>query len=305
MRRYGFEADRVSLRLAVAAVLVAWGVTWAGLMQTPSYEASGTLLVGQKQKGPWANFGGSGEEIQTLEYRELPTQTLIHAIDSRPVAQEVIRRLKLDTPPDELLDNLSAEQLGGTQFIRVSYTDTDPVRAARTANAVSRVFAEFASHRRSDVTAEVWERATVPDSPISPRPYRNGALTLVVGLALAGVLPHGVPRSLTAGTAQIADGLVEAFRFKSHQVLTVARRRLAARRARDHDGSMPIEVIKEKMVLVALDRCGRLSAVQAAMETGLTVDSVDRILSDLANSGHLQITVEDGKLLYSFWGQGA
>jgi hypothetical protein len=31
------------------------------------------------------------------------------------------------------------------------------------------------------------------------------------------------------------------------------------------------------------------------------VEEADRILSELAHNGHLKVTVEHGKLLYSFW----
>ena len=37
--------------------------------------------------------------------------------------------------------------------------------------------------------------------------------------------------------------------------------------------------------------------------TWVAVEGPDRILSELAVRGHLEVTVEDGKLLYSFWGE--
>ena len=63
------------------------------------------------------------------------------------------------------------------------------------------------------------------------------------------------------------------------------------------------ERIKEKKLLEALDRRGKLTAVEAALETGLTVDDANRILSDLANRDHLEFDREGGKLLYGFWGE--
>jgi hypothetical protein len=68
----------------VAVVIVAMAVTSAGLWQTPTYEASAQVWVSWQQEGPWANSGGSGEQIQTLEYRELPpTQEIMHTIGTR------------------------------------------------------------------------------------------------------------------------------------------------------------------------------------------------------------------------------
>ena len=39
----------------------------------------------------------------------------------------------------------------------------------------------------------------------------------------------------------------------------------------------------------------------AALETSLTVEEADRLLSALATKGHLGVTVEHGRLLYSLW----
>jgi hypothetical protein len=38
--------------------------------------------------------------------------------------------------------------------------------------------------------------------------------------------------------------------------------------------------------------------VRAALETTLTVAEADRMLSELAQGGHLEVRVEGGKLLY-------
>jgi hypothetical protein len=70
-------------------------------------------------------------------------------------------------------------------------------------------------------------------------------------------------------------------------------------------GPSEAEGIKEKELLQALGRRGKLTAVGAALATSLSVEESRRILEELAFAGHLQVTVEHGKLLYSFWGDGA
>jgi capsular polysaccharide biosynthesis protein len=183
---------RAAAGAIVAVVLVSVGVVAASLLQTPTYEASALVLVGGQQENQWTNSGGSGEEIQTLEWVELPTQTMIHTIDSRPVADKAIQRLGLQMKPTELLDNLTVEQLENTQrFIVLSYQDADPVEATRIANTVGEVSSELISERSTagiQLTANVWEEAIVPESPVSPHPLSNGLLTLVVGWALTGLV---------------------------------------------------------------------------------------------------------------------
>lgn len=61
------------------------------------------------------------------------------------------------------------------------------------------------------------------------------------------------------------------------------------------------EAAKEKELLGALRRHGELAVAGAALETSLTVEEADRMLSALATKGHLEVRVERGRLLYSLW----
>jgi capsular polysaccharide biosynthesis protein len=260
---------KMAVRVMVAAVvLAAVTVTSASLMQQPEYAASAQILLGWEQEGPW----------QTPEYQELPAPMIMRAIGSRGVAKEAIQRLGLQTAAAELLDNLTVEQVEGTQFIRLTYEDTNPERAKQIVNTVGQVSSEFISERSSQLTATVWEKAAVPESPVSPRPLRNGLLTLVLGLVLwVGFL--FIPATRTSGER-------------------IPRQRLATGYS-DHSEA---ERIKEKELLRALGRRGKLTAVEAALETGLSVDEASRILEELAFAGHLEVTVEHGRLYYAFWG---
>jgi hypothetical protein len=33
------------------------------------------------------------------------------------------------------------------------------------------------------------------------------------------------------------------------------------------------------------------------------VEEADRMLSELADKGHLEVSIEDGRLVYAFWGE--
>jgi len=178
--------------MAVALVLVAVAVTSASLSSRPTYEASAQVLVGWQQDQWWENSGGSGEELQTLEYREPPTQTMLPAIDSRPVAEETLQRLGLQMDPADLLDKLTAEQIEGTQFVRLTYEDSNPYKAKRIVNTVGAVSSEFAE-RGNTLTATVRKKAAAPKTPVSRTPLR--LLTLVLGLMLCAALLAPIHRS--------------------------------------------------------------------------------------------------------------
>jgi capsular polysaccharide biosynthesis protein len=260
----------------VAVVLAAMAVTSASLVQTPTYETSAHVWV------DWQNSGEIGEGIRTLEYREPPTQEIVHTIGIRSVAEDAIQRLGLQMAVTELLDNLTVEQVENTSFIVLTYEDTDPYKAKRIVNTVSEASSEFISERSSSFRATVWEKATAPENPVSPHPLRNGLLTLVIGLVLCagGFVATPAARTRVAGGERIS------------------RQRLATRYS-DHS---IVERINEKKLLRAIGRRGKLTAVEAALETSLSVEEANRMLFELAAKGHLELTVEHGKLLYSFWG---
>ena len=128
------------------------------------------------------------------------------------------------------------------------------------------MFSEYISERSaagSNITATVFEKAAIPFIPVSPHPLRNGLLTLVVGLALCAMLALALPRPLAAKVAgnSLLGGRIRLVRQGVGQAGISGGR---------HGGSSEAERIKEEL-LEALVRCGKLTAVEAALESSLTV----------------------------------
>ena len=175
----GRKGKRGLQAMVVAVVLVAVGVAGASLLQTPTYEASALILVDERAP---AQGTGNGK-IQPIPNAPTPetlralTQTMVHAIESRPVAEEVIQRLGLQMKPAELLDNLTIEQDAGTSFIRLTYEDTDPERARLIVNTVS----EVSSERISPISA-VGSKFTATGCPLKCSVYSSRHLPSPRGL---------------------------------------------------------------------------------------------------------------------------
>jgi capsular polysaccharide biosynthesis protein len=66
------------------------------VFQTPQYEASVKILIGQRDAGN--NLGGYVSGLQQL------TATLAEAVESRPLAETVIQELGLGITPEEFLN---------------------------------------------------------------------------------------------------------------------------------------------------------------------------------------------------------
>lgn len=178
----------VALALAVVVCVSLWQSLW----QTPTYEASARVLVDFRE------YNDSRPRL--IPNPAAPPPQLaqkVVPIDSRPVAKEAIRRLRLRMSPNELLDNLTVQHVEPSRSIRsigLSYADIHPKRAEEVVNTVGRVAAERITEAdveklggSTDLTATV-DEATVPDTPASPQPLRNGLIALVVGLVLVSVV---------------------------------------------------------------------------------------------------------------------
>jgi capsular polysaccharide biosynthesis protein len=114
---------------------------------------------------------------------------MTEAVKTRPVAEGVIRELNLGMSSEDFLKDLSVEQIPSTQFIEISYTDPNPRRVQQVANTIGEEFSRQVakvSPSTSSITATVWERATLPEDPVSPNILLNTLVAVMAG-AMLGV----------------------------------------------------------------------------------------------------------------------
>src|SRR5829696_1715065 len=219
--------------ISVVAVVLAGAAVGLSLAQTPVYEASIKILVGQER-------GITQDPNYAIGLQQL-TETMVGAVSSRPVAKAVIHQENLQMTTEEFLSQVSAEQEPNTQWIQVHYIDSSPERAQRLANAVGDVFSRKVSEASSGtiaITATVWERAVVPDAPVTPNPVRNGLLALAVGLiigvGLAFLLEHlddswDSPEEMEQVSGAPTFGIIPEFKdSKTQKEVSVAQSALKA-----------------------------------------------------------------------------
>jgi len=180
--------------LAISASALAFS-----LLQTPTYEASATVLVGQQQ--------GQSDSPARVEELQALIQLALEIITTRPVAEEATSGLDLAMDSEAVLENLSADQtIESGQLIELSYTDAR--RSERVVNAVGEVASERISAlpiSAHDIKVTVVEGATVPRTPEDPDPLRNAILAAVLGtmfgfglaLVMEVLEPSGKPRGET------------------------------------------------------------------------------------------------------------
>lgn len=179
----GIVWKRIWVVALVAVVFAGSGVGF-GLLHTPEYDASAKMLVGQEPVEDSERVGSLGSDIQGLQQA---TQTVAVAIGSKPVAQTVVQDLDLSADPEALIENLTVEQVQATQFVELTYRDTDPQRAEEVVNGIANVASariSGSSAGASGIEASVWEYAAVPEAPAGLDSLRIGILALGLGLML-------------------------------------------------------------------------------------------------------------------------
>jgi non-specific protein-tyrosine kinase len=135
LRRYFNLLWHWAWLIILATILAAGAAYFFSRRMTPVYQVSSTLMVNEAP-------GTKSTDYAALVVSERLTQTYAEMLTKQPVLQEVVDRLNLGLPPQDLKGMISVQPVEETQLIDILVVDTDPVRAAAIANTVGTVFSE-------------------------------------------------------------------------------------------------------------------------------------------------------------------
>ena len=168
---------RLWMLVAITGLSLMLSAVISFYVQTPVYRTSTTLIV-IKEDQPVVDQG-------TLMLNRQLVKTYAQIIQSRTVAEEVIRSLRLDIKPQALQNMISVSAVADTEILRIDVEDTDPRQARILANRVADVFMVQIQDIMKIENVSVIDRAIVPDTPFKPRPFLNMAIGTVLGAMLA------------------------------------------------------------------------------------------------------------------------
>jgi polysaccharide biosynthesis transport protein len=181
-----FRVIRKRWQIIVAVTLVVLaGAALATALSPKVYEATTRLFV---------STSGSSDSSALLSgsnFTQQRVKSYADVITTPNVLDPVIKELQLNTTAAKLGDQITATVPLDTVLIEVAVQNTNPRVAAEVADAVGRQFtstvADLESVNKgqpSPVKVTVVSAPTVPTTPISPKPVRNLALGVVLGLLL-------------------------------------------------------------------------------------------------------------------------
>ena len=175
---------RWQIIVAVTLVVLA-GAALATALSPKVYEAKTRLFVST------SGSSDSNALLSGSNFTQQRVKSYADVITTPNVLDPVIKSLQLNTTAAALGDQITATVPLDTVLIEVSVTNPNPRVAAEVAGAVGQQFTRTVADlesvtkgQSSPVKVTVVSAPTVPTTPISPKPTRNLALGVVLGLLL-------------------------------------------------------------------------------------------------------------------------
>lgn len=152
------------------------------------YQATTTLVIRNQATG-----AGDTPAADDIVIDQRVIDTYLEFARRPSLLTQVIQRLNLPFTEEQLRSNTTISQIGRSQILLVAVSDTDPTRAAETANALAEVFRlDAAAILGQQGTLLVSDAAAPPSVASGPNTMVILLLAVTIGLLLAGVVALGL-----------------------------------------------------------------------------------------------------------------
>ncbi|KIL43019.1 YveK family protein [Jeotgalibacillus campisalis] len=175
---FGTLRKRMVMIIVIALLAVSISAAVSYFLITPVYQSSTQLLVNQeKSDQPNLNVSDIQANLQLIN-----TYNVI--IKSPVILDKVSEQLNGSFTFGQLNEKITVQTEQDSQVVNLTVQDPDPYVAADIANRTAEVFQDKIVNLMSVDNVSILTPAVVSDgqSPVSPQPFLNMAIALVVGL---------------------------------------------------------------------------------------------------------------------------
>ncbi len=130
-----------------AVVIVAVTALAVSFVQPKVYQGEARVLVSEKDSAA-ALFGSVLPEISSQPERGLQTQ--VQLMQLRPLAENTVRKLGLETTPEALLKRVEVAAVGQTNVVRITARAGDPQMAADIANTMAEEYVSWSQETKRE-----------------------------------------------------------------------------------------------------------------------------------------------------------
>ncbi len=132
-----------------AVLIVTVTALVVSLLQPATYEGEAKVLIAERD----ASAAFLGSTLTEFSNAERGLQTQVQLMQLRPLAENTIRALGLQTTPDDLLARVSVSAVGQTNIVRIVATDRDPAMAAAIANRLAEEYVAWSQEAKRESIA--------------------------------------------------------------------------------------------------------------------------------------------------------
>lgn len=158
--------------LAAVVCAVVAGV-WTKTMITPLYESSSMMFILTKSTSITSLADIQMGSQLTSDYQVL--------VKSRPVLEEVIKKLKLDMDYEDLLKKVTLTNPADTRIITIKVLDPDPEMAKKITDMIAKVSASRIKDIMKTDAPSIVEQGHIAEDKTSPSTVKNVGIAGILG----------------------------------------------------------------------------------------------------------------------------
>jgi len=144
----------------------------------PKYEASTKVFVGKESNN---NKDYTSNDVQM--YQNL-LKTYSDVIMTKDFLESAIADENISSSNQEVLRNLKVTPKIDTQILEIKYLSYDNKKAMKVVEDITNQFIIVSTKLISNANVQIIEKATLPESPVSPNKMRNILIALLSGIII-------------------------------------------------------------------------------------------------------------------------
>ena len=173
-----FELLNNWIMIAISTVLVAViAFCISKFIMVPQYESTSEMYVLSKSSAI--------TELVDLQMGTNLTNDYKVVVTGRPVLEQVIASLDLDTTYGALKNRVAINNPANSRILQITVTDSDPQRAKALADKIADVGAAFIAEKMQQDAPSILQYGYADGNPVSPNIMMNTVLGAAIGAFLA------------------------------------------------------------------------------------------------------------------------
>ncbi len=169
---------KILVIIAVGLLCACVSCVYTKLFVSPIYTSSSTMLVLTKET--------TLASVADLQLGSQLTKDYSVLITSRPVLEEVIVNLGLDTDYKELRESVVVTNPDDTRILQLSVEDSDAAMAKKIVDELASVSSAYIGDKMEVVPPKIIEEGEIPTTRTSPNMKKIAVLGLLAGFLVSG-----------------------------------------------------------------------------------------------------------------------